>query len=226
MAVRRRGGRRRNLALLTLEIWIPWSVARLWATPFVYFTWPGWRLVGWILYPLVLEARLVEALLQRLSGRVEEPQDEESFGEEIRTIVTEGHREGLLEEDAREMIEGVMQLGAVDVSQVMTPRTDMISFPISQSWEELLEFAVQAEHTRIPVYSKSRDDIVGILFTKDLLPELAKPPRDACSLGRSCCASPTSCPKPSRSTCCCRNSNAPASTWRWSWTNMGAFPGW
>lgn len=163
------------LALLTLEIWIPWGVARLWATPIVYYSWPISRLVGLLLYPLVWEARVVEALLVRLSGRVEEPPDEESFGEEIRTIVTEGHREGLLEEDAREMIEGVIQLGAVDVSQIMTPRTDMISLPLSKTWDELIEFAVQAEHTRIPVYNKTRDDIVGLLYTKDLLPELAKP---------------------------------------------------
>ena len=162
-------------ALLLLEIWIPWSVARLWATPFVYHTWPIWRLIGLALYPLVLEARFVEALLQRLAGRVDEQLDEESFGEEIRTMVTEGHREGLLEEDAREMIEGVIQLGAVDVSQIMTPRTDMISLPVSRTWEEVIEFAIQAEHTRIPVYNKTRDDIVGILYAKDLLPELAKP---------------------------------------------------
>lgn len=166
------------LALLALEIWIPWAVARLWATPIVYFSWPLWRLIGLLLYPLLWEARVVEAFLERLSGRVPEQPDEESFGEEIRTIVSEGHREGLLEEEAREMIEGVIQLGAVDVSQVMTPRTDMVSLPISKSWEELIEFAVQVEHTRIPVYNKNRDDIVGLLYTKDLLPELAKPPAE------------------------------------------------
>ena len=64
--------------------------------------------------------------------------DEESFEEEIRTIVTEGHREGLLEEDAREMIEGVIDLGDADVSQIMTPRTDMHMIHVDVPWDEVL----------------------------------------------------------------------------------------
>jgi len=166
------------LVLLALEVWLPWAVARLWAAPFVYYTWPVWRAASLALYPLVLGGQLVDALMHRLAGRPLEGPSGETFEEEIRTIVTEGHREGLLEEDAREMIEGVIELGGVQVSQIMTPRTDMLSLPVSRSWDEVIEFAIQVEHTRIPVYNKTRDDIVGILFVKDLLPELAKPPAE------------------------------------------------
>lgn len=166
------------VALLASAIWIPWAVARLWATPLAYYSWPVWRAISFPLAPLILGARFFDALLVRLSGRDPKDQDEESFGEEIRTIVTEGHREGLLEEDAREMIEGVIELGDVDVSQIMTPRTDMVTLPVSRSWDEMIEFSIQAEHTRIPVYNKTRDDIVGMLHVKDLLPELAKPPQE------------------------------------------------
>jgi len=163
------------LALLVMEIWIPWAIVRLWATPFVYHTWPFWRALYGLLFPLVLGARFVNSLFHRLAGRAAEEADEEDFGEEIRTIVTEGHREGLLEEDAREMIEGVIELGDVRVSGIMTPRTDMTSLPLSRTWDEMVQFAIESEHTRIPVYNKTRDDIVGILYIKDLLPELAKP---------------------------------------------------
>ena len=70
-------------------------------------------------------ARGIDALLtSRGRPQAREP-DEEAFEDEIRTIVTEGHREGLLEEDAREMIESVIDLGDVIVSHIMTPRTDM-----------------------------------------------------------------------------------------------------
>ena len=165
-----------GLALLAMEIWLPWAVVHLWATPFVYYTWPLWQAVYFLLFPFVLGARFVDAIAHRLAGRVPDESDEESFGEEIRTIVTEGHREGLLEEDAREMIEGVIELGDVQVSEIMTPRTDMVSLPVNREWDEMIEFVVSAEHTRIPVYSKTRDDIVGVLYIKDLLPELAKPP--------------------------------------------------
>jgi len=164
------------VALLAAEIWIPWAVVRLWAAPFLYHTWPAWRIVGLLLAPLVVVARFVDAVFHRLAGRAPEVPDEESFEEDIRTIVTEGHREGLLEEDAREMIEGVIELGDLDVSEIMTPRTDMVSMPQTLSWQEALEFVIKVGHTRIPVTNKNRDDIVGILVTKDLLPELAKGP--------------------------------------------------
>ena len=162
--------------LLAVEIWIPWAVVRLWAAPFVYYTWPVWRTVSLVLTPAVLGARFVSTVLHRLAGRTPEIPDEETFEDEIRTVVTEGHREGLLEEDAREMIEGVIELGGVTVSQIMAPRTDMLTIPLSLSWQEVLQFVVKAGHTRIPVHKKNRDDIVGILYSKDLLPELAKGP--------------------------------------------------
>ena len=54
----------------------------------------------------------------------------------------------------------------------------MVSMPASLSWDEALDFVIKAGHTRIPAYGRNRDDIVGILYAKDLLPELAKPPGD------------------------------------------------
>jgi CBS domain containing-hemolysin-like protein len=164
-----------SLALLAAGIWIPWAIARLWAEPFLFLTWPLWRAIGRLLWPMVLAARFVDVALHRLAGRSAESADEETFEEDIRTIVTEGHREGLLEEEAREMIEGVIELGDVDVSQIMTPRTDMVSLAASLSWTEMLEQAINAGHTRIPIYGRNRDDILGILHAKDLLAELAKP---------------------------------------------------
>jgi len=164
------------LVLLAVEIWIPWAIVRLWAEPFLFYTWTIWQAVCYLLFPLVLAARFVDVILHRLAGRTPENPDEESIEDDIRTIVTEGHREGLIEEDAREMIEGVIELGDADVSEIMTPRTDMVSMPRSLSWDELIEFVINVGHTRIPVYEKNRDDIVGILVTKDLLPEVAKSP--------------------------------------------------
>ena len=160
--------------LLAVQIWIPWAVVRLWAEPFLYFTWPFWQAASVALTPLVLGARFTDIFFHRLLGRIPEIPDEESFEDEIRTIVTEGHREGLLEEDAREMIEGVIELSDVAVSEIMTPRTDMVSIPLSFTWSEALDFVIKVGHTRIPAYDENRDDIVGILYVKDFLPELAK----------------------------------------------------
>ena len=161
--------------LLAAGIWLPWAVARVWAEPFLFWTWRFWWGVSFLVLPLVLAGQGVEFALHRLAGHSGHmPDDEESFEDDIRSIVTEGHREGLLEEEAREMIEGVIELGDVDVSQIMTPRTDMVSLPASLSWPEMIDTVVSTGHTRMPVYGRSRDDIVGILHAKDLLAELAK----------------------------------------------------
>ena len=156
-------------------VWLPWSVARVGAARFLFTTWPLWRFAGKLATPLVWAAGMVDAALHRVVGRIPHEANEESIEEEIRTIVSEGHREGLLEEEAREMIEGVIELGDAIVSHIMTPRTDIHMVQVNTPWEEVVESVIESGHTRVPVYDKSRDEIVGILYIKDLLPELAKP---------------------------------------------------
>ncbi len=162
------------LALLIARLWAPEALARLWAEPLLVRTWWFWLAAAVLSRPLTAIGDLVNAFAHRLAGRTMVVPSAASIEEEIRTIVSEGHREGLLEEEAREMIEGVMELGDCDVSQIMTPRTEMLSISVHLDWQEALQFVNQAGHTRIPAYDKNRDDVVGILFIKDMLPELAK----------------------------------------------------
>jgi CBS domain containing-hemolysin-like protein len=156
-------------------VWLPWSIARVGAAQFLFSTWPMWSLAGKLAAPLVWAAGIVDRLLHRVTGRSTSEPTEESFEDEIRTIVSEGHREGLLEEEAREMIEGVIELGDAVVSNIMTPRTDMHMIQADTPWDEIVECLIEWGHTRVPVYGGSRDEIIGILYSKDLLPVLAKP---------------------------------------------------
>jgi CBS domain containing-hemolysin-like protein len=158
---------------------LPWSIARLAAARFLVYTWPMWSLAGRLLFPLVWLARTTDMLLHRITGRRNDMPDEETIEDEILTIVSEGQREGLIEEDAREMIEGVMELGDAVVSHIMTPRTEMNMVQVSMPWEEMVDTVIESGHTRIPVYDKTRDDVVGVLYIKDLLPELAKGPDES-----------------------------------------------
>jgi CBS domain containing-hemolysin-like protein len=162
-----------GLVLVIVRTWAPWAGARIFAEGFLYYTWPMWRTLAAAALPLAWGARLLDALLHRMVGRTHQEVDEQAIEEEIRSIVGEGHREGLLEDEAREMIEGVIDLGDAYVSQIMTPRTDMHMIHVEAPWDALLADAIESRHTRIPVYDKTRDDIVGILYVKDLLPELA-----------------------------------------------------
>jgi CBS domain containing-hemolysin-like protein len=157
-------------SILFVEFWLPRALAKLWGTHFVYFGWFLWNITTTLLYPLLLIDRLTTLFFSRLAGHTE---NEDAFEEEIRIIVNEGQREGLLEEDAREMIEGVIELQDGTVSQIMTPRTDMKCISDALSWEEMLHFVTSSSHSRIPVYRENRDDIIGVIHTKNLLRELA-----------------------------------------------------
>ena len=152
------------------EFWLPRAFAKLWGTQFVYFGWFLWRTTATLLSPLLLTDHGITLFFCRLAGHTE---NEDAFEEEIRHIVTEGHRDGLIEEDARGMIEGVIELQDVTVSEIMTPRTDMECISDALSWDDMLQFVTSSSHSRIPVYRENRDDIVGVLHTKNLLRELA-----------------------------------------------------
>ena len=164
-----------SLALLVLTIWIPWTILHLWSSPFLFHTWRIWRVTSFALLPLSFGAHLIDGLMHRLAGRNRERPSEEEFEDEIRSIVTEGMRDGLLEEDTREMIEGVIELGDVDVADIMTPRSEIDAMDVELGWVEMLQFVIRVRRTRIPVYDKNLDNIVGFLFVKDLLSELASP---------------------------------------------------
>lgn len=161
-------------ALLFARLWAPEAFARLWAEELLVHTWALWRAMAALGRPVTVVGELINTLVHRLAGRPVTVPSATSIEEEIRTIVSEGHREGLLEEEAREMIEGVIELGDCVVSQIMTPRTEMVSMSVHLDWPAALQFVNQAGHTRIPAYDKNRDDVVGVLFIKDMLPELAK----------------------------------------------------
>ena len=166
-----------TLMLLAIGVWIPWAVARLWAAEFIYATWPIWHLASSFMRPSLAGAWLIERLMRRLAGKDDAPpSEEEALEHEIKTLMTEGLHDGLLEADTREMIEGVIELGDADAADIMTPRSKMDAIPVDLGWTEAIQRVNQFGRTRIPVYEESLDHIVGILYVKDLLPELAKAP--------------------------------------------------
>jgi len=164
-------------------VWIPWAIAEHFGTEYIYYTWPVWSAASTILYPVKFGVDFLGGVITRAAGIHEEPPDEEEeFEEELRTIVTEAIREGHIEEDAREMIEGVMELDDTDVASVMTPRSNIDAITASTPWWETVEFISKTGRTRIPVWDSNRENFAGILYVKDLLPELARPEKTRKSL--------------------------------------------
>lgn len=161
-----------TVVMLLSNSWIPFTILRIAAPQFLFHTWKIWWTVSLIVWPMMIGGEFVHELVQRAAGVEEEEDDEEeALEDEIRSIVSEGERDGLLEADERDMIEGVIELDEKDVGSVMSPRSRVDSMEVNTDWDEMLEFAVNCGRTRIPVYEEKPDNVIGILYTKDLLRE-------------------------------------------------------
>ncbi|HEY7969327.1 MAG TPA: hemolysin family protein [Candidatus Limnocylindrales bacterium] len=92
--------------------------------------------------------------------------------EELRLIVERGGEQGVLEAEEEQMINAVIELGERRLHEVMIPRIAIVGLAASATLEEVIDRVVDEGHSRIPVYEESIDEVVGILYAKDLLPFL------------------------------------------------------
>jgi CBS domain containing-hemolysin-like protein len=153
---------------------LPWSLARVTGERFVAGAWPA--IEGWtrLARPYVALVRRTDRFLHRLWG-LREPggSNIEQLTREIKSVVDLGYREGILASHARRMIERVIAMEEEDVAAIMTPRTDMDTIPADVPLVEARRLMLEAGHSRMPVVGQSTDDIVGILYAKDLLRHLS-----------------------------------------------------
>jgi putative hemolysin len=92
--------------------------------------------------------------------------------EELRLIVERGGEQGVLEAEEEQMINSIIELGERRLHEVMIPRIAIVSLPADTSLDDAIDKVVDEGHSRIPVYEESIDEVVGILYAKDLLPIL------------------------------------------------------
>jgi putative hemolysin len=96
--------------------------------------------------------------------------------QDLRAIVAEAESAGVIEEDERSMIAGVLRLGGRNVTGVMTPRTDVECLSLSLPAEDLRTMLVDSRHSRLPVYDGEADNVVGIVQVRDVLAGLMTSP--------------------------------------------------
>jgi putative hemolysin len=162
------------LLLMLAGLWLPQIVVRYSSSFFVFHSWPAWRILAVMMGPLVALGEGFAWLGQRLSDNpTDDSTNEETLEDEIRTIVATGQREGVFSEGVPEMIQGVMELDECDVDEIMTPRSIVDAVDIEQPWDDVVKQVVATGRTRLPVYRGNLDNVVGILFVKDLLKVLA-----------------------------------------------------
>lgn len=113
-------------------------------------------------------------LVIRLFGIDPNDDEEEVTEEEIRLMVDAGEENGVIEESQKEMINNIFDFDEASVSDVMTHRTDMEAIEVTDTIEDAIKISVEMGFSRIPVYEDELDNIVGILYIKDLLPYVGK----------------------------------------------------
>ena len=89
--------------------------------------------------------------------------------QDIKLLISAGEKEGIIEEEKKEMIEGIFEFGITKVSEVMIPRIDMFTIEVNTPFSEALQSIREKGYSRIPVFEESMDNIIGILYAKDLL---------------------------------------------------------
>lgn len=89
--------------------------------------------------------------------------------EQLLELLRAAYERNLLDADALSMIEGVLQTSEVQVRDIMIPRSQMDVVDIDEAPEKILPFVIETAHSRFPVISETKDNIIGILLAKDLL---------------------------------------------------------
>lgn len=162
-----------GVCLLGFGYLLPRCLAEVISERFLFHIWPLLLGITWVMTPIVKVIEATDTLFYRMAGR-ETPNeiDPTLISEEIRTVIDEGEREGAIEASAGRIIQRLMEIQNEDVTAVMTPRTEMVCIQVDTPLEEVRKQLIDAGHSRVPIYRESPDDLVGILYAKDLLQQL------------------------------------------------------
>jgi CBS domain containing-hemolysin-like protein len=156
--------------LVAWTIVVPRTWARVGGEVFLVRAWPIIRLLRKAASPFLRAAGKFDQLAHRVAG-VPEPATGTlpNLTQEILSVVDEGQREGIIEPQARTMIHRVMELQLEDVASIMTPRTEMHVLQQDTPLDQARSVLLEGGHSRVPVVGDTTDDIIGILYAKDLL---------------------------------------------------------
>jgi magnesium and cobalt transporter len=112
-----------------------------------------------------LQRSWIERLGQALQGELKDR-------EQLMVMLIEAQKNNVIDQEAFSMIDGALQVAEMQVRDIMLPRSQMIVLEMNSNEEELFDTVVVSAHSRFPVVADSKDEVVGILLAKDLLPHL------------------------------------------------------
>lgn len=138
----------------------PYLFSRIIAVPMYYF--------NIIVYPV---AEFITEFIRLTISKLKIDSSKSAIsGDEIGHLAAISHEKGALEENEQNLISSLVSFGSVTVEEIMTPRVDMVAVSTKMKYSEVMEQITQSGHSRIPLYNDDLDEIVGIIYAKDLLP--------------------------------------------------------
>ena len=147
---------------------LPKMVALRQPTKITLLVSPIFLLLWKVLYPIIwLINKLTEKMVKCLHIKNEE--EGEKADDTILGTVEMYHKRGLLENDEKEMLSGILQLDEVDMKDIMTHRSDMFAIDINEKIEDIVAKITHRHFTKIPFYDKSIDKMIGVLKVNDLM---------------------------------------------------------
>jgi putative hemolysin len=126
----------------------------------------------YLFYPVTLMFFLIIQIVSNILGI-----DKNKFeltDEELKALVDIGEEKGALRKDEKEMIHSILEMSDTMAREIMVPRTDIVCLEQSSTLNQVMSIVKDKVHSRIPVYAKRLDNIIGILYLKDLLPYIRK----------------------------------------------------
>ncbi len=122
-----------------------------------------------LLHPLIVMFIWISNMILKLFGIGPGKRSPLITEEELRTMIEMGKEEGVLSEEERSMLHRIFEFGDTKLSDVMVPKEKIIAVDINTSSDDLLNIFVEEGHARLPVYKQSVENIVGIIYARDLL---------------------------------------------------------
>lgn len=136
----------------------------------------SYRVVGVLLFvqkatiPFVKVLSVSTNAIVRLFGIDPQADTESVTEEEIRMMVDAGEEKGVIEDVQKEMINNIFEFDDIDAGDIMTHRTDMVAIEVDDPLEDVIQLTIEEGRSRIPVYEEDLDNIIGVIYVKDLLP--------------------------------------------------------
>jgi len=125
-----------------------------------------------VLLPLIVFFDRLTRIVNRITGGRSAIETSYVTRDEIRDIIETGEREGVLDEEEREMLQRTLRFNNTIAKEVMTPRLDMDAISTDASIQEAIEQCIHSGHARLPVYEGSLDNVIGVVHIRDLVRDL------------------------------------------------------